>query len=86
MRESGYRDEEIARMLVELRNNDRLSHYKTPEALNAVYQRNLTKYGNKSGPTYESQLSKYGSAEEVISASLRSNDSVDVLTGLAKLK
>src|SRR5690554_8124024 len=26
----------IARMLVELRNNDRLSHYKTPEALNAV--------------------------------------------------
>ncbi|KPQ29314.1 MAG: hypothetical protein HLUCCX14_07250 [Marinobacter excellens HL-55] len=86
MRESGYRDEEIARMLVELRNNDRLSHYKTPEALNAVYQRNLTKYGNKSGPTYESQLSKYGSAEEVISASLRSNDSVDVLTGLARPK
>src|SRR5690554_2401459 len=83
MRESGYDDEEIAKKLVELRNNDRLSHYKTPEALNAVYQRNLTRYGNKLGPTFESQLSKYGSAEEVIRAALRSNDSVDVLTGLA---
>lgn len=79
-------DEAIAKKLVEARNQARLSHYKTPEALDVVYQRNMSAYGNKYGPTYESQLEKYGSPTEVINAALRSNDSMDILTGIAKPK
>lgn len=82
----GVSDDSIARQMVEMRNQDRLSHYKTPEALEVVYQRNLTKYGNKTGPTYESQIAKYGTSTEVINAALRSNDSMDILTGIAKPK
>lgn len=73
----------IPQKLVDLRNADRLSHYKTDEALQVVFKRNLKQYGSKYGPTYESQLQKYGSDKGVIDAALRSNDSMDVLTGLA---
>jgi len=86
LRRDGIGDDNIAKQIVEMRNQERLSHYKTPEALEAVYQRNLTKYGNKSGPTYESQLSKYGSSSEVINAALRSNNTMDILTGISKPK
>jgi RHS repeat-associated protein len=86
LRRDGISDDDIGKQIVEMRNQDRLSHYKTPEALEVVYQRNLTKYGNKSGPTYESQLSKYGSSAEVINAALRSNNTMDILTGISKPK
>ena len=83
LRSAKMNDEDIARTLVEKRNSDRLAHYKTPESLDAVYKRNLEKYGSKTGPTYESQLVKYGTPEGVINASLRSNDTVDILTGIS---
>src|SRR5690554_3941787 len=83
LRSAKMNDEDIARTLVEKRNSDRLAHYKTPESLDAVYKRNLEKYGSKTGPTYESQLVQYGTPEGVINASLRSNDTVDILTGIA---
>ncbi|WP_104399827.1 RHS repeat-associated core domain-containing protein [Vibrio penaeicida] len=86
LRSDGVNEGEIARQLVEMRNQDRLSHYKTEEALEMVYGRNLTKYGNKTGPTYESQLSKYGSPTKVIDAALRTNDTMDILTGISKVK
>jgi hypothetical protein len=86
LRLDGVSDDDIARQIVEMRNQDRLSHYKTPEALEVVYQRNLSKYGNKTGPTYESQIAKYGTSTEVINAALRSNDTMDILTGIAKPK
>lgn len=86
LRASGLSDEDIARKLVDARNNDRLSHYKTPEALEVVYERNLGLYRNKLGPTYESQIAKYGSPTEVINATLRTNNSMDILTGISKPK
>lgn len=86
MRSEGVSDDDIARQIVDMRNQDRLSHYKTPEALESVYQRNTAKYGNKFGPSYESQVAKYGSSEEVINAALRSNDTMDILTGIATPK
>ena len=86
LRKSGVSEEEIARKIVDKRNQDRLAHYKTPESLEAVYKRNTKKYGSKYGPSYESQLEKYGSPENVIDAALRSNDTVDILTGIATPK
>ena len=86
LRSEGVSEHDIARKLVEMRNQDRLSHYKTPEALKVVYQRNIDKYGNRTGPTFESQLAKYGNTTEVINAALRSNDTMDILTGIAKPK
>lgn len=86
LRSSGLSEEDIARKLVDARNLDRLSHYKTPEKLEVVYQRNLKEYGNKFGPTYESQIDKYGNPTEVINATLRTNNSMDILTGISKPK
>jgi hypothetical protein len=86
LRMEGVSDDHIARYIVEMRNQDRLSHYKTPEALEVVYKRNLANYGNTTGPTYDSQLAKYGTSTEVINAALRTNDSMDILTGIAKPK
>ncbi|MCE2028017.1 hypothetical protein [Sessilibacter corallicola] len=86
LRANGNSDESIARRIVDQRNQDRLSHYKTEDELAIVYRRNERRYGNKYGPTYESQLKKYQSAEAVIEAALRSNDTMDILTGIAKPK
>lgn len=84
LKKDGVNDKQIAKMIVDSRNKDRLSHYKTPESLAAVHQRNLDKYGDINGPTYESQLEKYGSDSEIIEAALRSNDTMDILTGISK--
>jgi hypothetical protein len=86
LRKEGMSTDDIAKKIVNSRNQDRLSHYKSPEALDVVYKRNLEKYGDKMGPTYESQLSKYGSSDEVINAALRTNDSMDILTGISTPK
>jgi hypothetical protein len=84
LKKDGVSDQQIAQMIVDSRNKDRLSHYKTPESLAAVHQRNLDKYGDINGPTYDSQLEKYGSDNEIIEAALRSNDTMDILTGISK--
>jgi hypothetical protein len=85
MREKGVGDDAIARELVDIRNKGRLSKY-TQEQLAMIYQRNEDKYQNKYGPSYESLLAKYGSADEVILAGTRSNAGMDVLTGIATVK
>lgn len=82
MRQKGVADEDIARELVDIRNKTRMSKY-TEDKLPMLYERNEREYGNKFGPTYESLLDKYGSADEVIKAGTRSNANMDVLTGIA---
>jgi hypothetical protein len=84
-RAAGKGEESIARELVDMRNKSRLSHYK-PEELEKVYAKNLKDYGNPLGPSYESQLAKYGTPQAVIEAATRSNRTMDVLTGVAKVK
>ena len=81
-RDQGASDEAIARELVDIRNNTRLSKY-TQDQLPMIYERNEREYGNKLGPTYESLLDKYGSPAQVIAAGTRSNAGMDVLTGIA---
>jgi hypothetical protein len=78
----GLSDEEIAPQLVQLRNQSRLSYYSESE-LPAVYERNMATYGNTLGPTYEMQLAKYGTPQGVIQAGMRTNPTMDVLTGIA---
>lgn len=40
-------------------------------------------YENALGPTYEMQLAKYGTPQGVIQAGMRTNPTMDVLTGIA---
>jgi hypothetical protein len=82
MRQKGTSDEDIARELVDIRNKTRMSKY-SEDKLPMLYERNEREYGNKFGPTYESLLDKYGSADQVIQAGTRSNAGMDVLTGVA---
>lgn len=82
MRQKGASDENIARELVDIRNKTRMSKY-TEDKLPMLYERNEREYGNKFGPTYESLLDKYGSADQVILAGTRSNAGMDTLTGIA---
>ncbi len=81
MRGQGVSDEHIARHIVALRNETRLSKYSEAE-LPMIYARNLDKYGDRQGPAYATLLAKYGSPPEVIRAGLRSNPSMDILTGI----
>jgi len=85
LRSEGYSLEEIARMRVNQRNEERINNYlKTGnhKGLESMKQRNLEQYGNPDGPTPNQLYEKYGSWEEVIYASTRSNPGMDVLTGL----
>lgn len=50
--------------------------------LESMKQRILEQYGNPNRPTPNQLFEKYGSWEEVIYASTRSNPGMDVLTGL----
>ncbi len=84
MRQKGVADEDIARQLVDIRNQTRMSKY-AEDKLPMLYERNEREYGNKFGPSYESLLDKYGSADQVIKAGTRSNAAMDVLTGVASV-
>ncbi len=86
LKAKGRSDEYLARRFSYLRNKDRLSYYKTPEALDKIYQRNVATYGNKFGPSYQSGLQKYGSPQGVLEATFRTNNTYDILTGTATLK
>ncbi|GAU00879.1 hypothetical protein BSLA_01f1923 [Burkholderia stabilis] len=55
------------------------------DKLPVLYERNMAKYGNKYGPTYEALLQEHGSPEGVIAAGTRSNPAMDILTGIAKV-
>ncbi|QND90071.1 RHS repeat/ LysM domain-containing protein [Chromobacterium vaccinii] len=84
MRTDGVAEESIAREIVDVRNQTRMSKY-SAEQLPILYERNMMKYGSQYGPTYESLLAKYGSPQGVISAGTRSNLSMDILTGIARV-
>jgi RHS repeat-associated protein len=85
MRAEGATEEDVARGLVEMRNQDRLATY-SQEQLPAIYERNQGRYLNPFGPSYEYQLQRYKTPEMVVEAALRTNKSFDILTGIAKVK
>ncbi|MEV0322881.1 hypothetical protein ACIBKX_15130 [Streptomyces sp. NPDC050658] len=84
MHEEGRSDEDIARVLVEMRNQakDITRAGMSPEAVEALEQRNMAKYGNPLGPTADQLYAKYGSWAEVIEASTRSSAAVDQELGI----
>ena len=82
---SGISSERVARRMSHKRNVKRLSYYSEAQLPN-IYQRNIEKYGNKYGPSYEQVFTKYGTHEAATRASYRSNNSMDLLTGVAVLK
>ncbi|MEU6019424.1 hypothetical protein ABZ826_37195 [Streptomyces sp. NPDC047515] len=79
MRAEGRSDEEIARVLVAMRNEakDITRAGMSPEAVKALEARNMAKYGNPLGPTADQQFAKYGSWAAVIDAATRSNAAID---------
>ncbi|MEV7191997.1 hypothetical protein AB0N81_09305 [Streptomyces sp. NPDC093510] len=85
MRDAGRSDEEIARTLVDMRNEakDITRAGMSPEAVQALEARNMKKYGNPLGPTADQQFAKYGSWSAVIEAATRSSAAVDRELGLA---
>jgi hypothetical protein len=85
LRADGMDEESIARNIVDLRNETRISKYPA-DKVEMLYQRNLETYGNPKGPSYESLLAKYGSPQGVIEAGTRSNTTMDVLTGIATIE
>ncbi|MFF2324939.1 MULTISPECIES: hypothetical protein [unclassified Streptomyces] len=84
MRAEGRSDEEIARVLVTLRNEakDITRAGMSPEAVQALEERNMAKYGNPLGPTADQQFAKYGSWAAVVDAATRSNAAIDRELGL----
>jgi hypothetical protein len=85
LRSKGVSDESIARQIVEMRNQTRMSKY-SPEQLPTLFERNINTYQNPYGPSFESLLNKYGSFQEIINAGTRSNATMDILTGIGKVK
>ena len=82
---SGYTTKDIAAKMVEERNMNRINSYINNgdlEGLEIVKQSNLETYGNEFGMSLEQALEKYGSHEEIINATVRSNPGMDVCTGL----
>lgn len=84
MHEEGRSDEEIARVLVDMRNEakDITRAGMTPEQVEALEQRNMKKYGNPLGPTADQQFAKYGSWAGVIEAATRTSAAVDQELGI----
>ncbi len=81
----GYSTEDIANKIVNERNANRLNSYiknGDAEGLEIVKKSNLQTYGNENGMTLQQALEKYGSYENVINASTRSNPGMDACTGL----
>lgn len=79
MRESGASEEEIARELVDMRNQAKeiTRAGMTPEEVRILEDRNTAKYGNPLGPTADQLYAKYGSWEKVTDASMRTSYAVD---------
>ena len=82
---SGYTAKDIAAKMVEERNMNRINSYINNgdlKGLEIVKQSNLETYGNELGMSLEQALEKYGSYEEIINATVRSNPGMDACTGL----
>ncbi|UQA96887.1 hypothetical protein [Streptomyces halobius] len=84
MRAQGRSDEDIARKVVDMRNQakDITRSGMSPQDVKALEKRNVKKYGNPLGPTADQQFARYGSWGEVIKAAMRSNPAVDRELGL----
>lgn len=81
----GYTTEEIAARMVEERNMSRINSYIKNgdlKGLEIMKKSNLKTYGNELGMTLVQALEKYGSYEEIINATIRSNPGMDACTGL----
>ncbi|MFJ6785512.1 hypothetical protein [Streptomyces yangpuensis] len=79
MRAAGASDEEIARELVDMRNQAKeiTRAGMTPEEVRILEERNTAKYGNPLGPTADQLYVKYGSWQKVTDASMRTSYAVD---------
>ncbi|MGW0937722.1 hypothetical protein [Streptomyces sp. NPDC002666] len=84
MRAEGRTEEDIARALVQMRNDakDVIRAGMTPEQVAELEARNEKKYGNPLGPTADQLYMKYGSWEKVADAATRSSAAVDQELGL----
>lgn len=84
MRAEGRSEEDIARTLVQMRNDakDVVRAGMTPEQVAELEARNQKKYGNPLGPTADQLYLKYGSWEKVTEAATRSSAAVDRELGL----
>ncbi|TXS41908.1 hypothetical protein [Streptomyces sp. OR43] len=84
MRAEGRSEEDIARALVQMRNDakDVIRAGMTPEQVAELEARNQKKYGNPLGPTADQLYLKYGSWEKVAEAATRSSAAVDQELGL----
>ena len=81
----GYSLKEIAYKMIDERNANRLNSYIKNgdlEGLKAIKKSNLKTYGNENGMTLKQALEKYGSHDEIIKATTRSNPGMDACTGL----
>ncbi|MGW0686137.1 hypothetical protein ACWD2L_22530 [Streptomyces sp. NPDC002754] len=87
MRADGRSPEEIARRLVDMRNDAKeiTRAGMTPEEVRVLEARNMVKYGNPLGPTADQLHAKYGSWEKVADAATRTSRAVDGELGLAYL-
>ncbi|WP_265861209.1 hypothetical protein [Streptomyces sp. SKN60] len=79
MRAAGATEEEIARELVDMRNQAKeiTRAGMTPAEVRILEERNMAKYGNPLGPTADQLYAKYGSWEKVTDASMRTSYAVD---------
>lgn len=84
MRAEGRSEEDIARTLVQMRNDakDVVRAGMTREQVAELEARNQKKYGNPLGPTADQLYLKYGSWEKVSDAATRSSAAVDHELGL----
>ncbi|QDY81101.1 hypothetical protein FQU76_17495 [Streptomyces qinzhouensis] len=84
MRAAGAPEEEIARRLVQLRNDAKeiTRAGMSPEEVQRLEARNIAKYGNPLGPTADQLYAKYGSWEAVTAAATRTSVPVDRELGL----
>ncbi|MFE9611920.1 hypothetical protein [Streptomyces sp. NPDC006012] len=84
MRAEGRSPEEIARHLVDMRNDAKeiTRAGMSPEEVRLLEARNVAKYGNPLGPTADQLYAKYGSWESVADAATRTSRAVDGELGL----
>ncbi|WP_328315670.1 hypothetical protein [Streptomyces sp. NBC_00388] len=84
MRAEGRSEEDIARTLVQMRNDakDVVRAGMTREQVAELEARNQKKYGNPLGPTADQLYMKYGAWEKVTEAATRSSAAVDHELGL----
>ncbi|TRW21924.1 hypothetical protein FL857_11950 [Criibacterium bergeronii] len=85
MKGEGIPEEEIGRMAVDLRNQNRLNSYLNRGDITGyerVLKSNMDMYGNSLGITPEMALERYGTWETVIEKTTGANPGMDACCGL----